>query len=176
MRSILQNNKGFTLIEATVAFVVLAIGLIALLSLQGAALRMNDKNQIAEIGKDILVSEIDQIMPLSNLQLRTPTNVGQADTRAALNSPYTAAPYSTFTGVDTTPSGFDYIRFNAVSRSILNDAAGTSGKTINYLVKISIDKKYLLQDVLARGRVTVYWPVTKRGLDFLETTFYVQRK
>ena len=168
------DQKGFSLVEVLVALVILAIGLIALVGMQGSALRMNQRNMLAEVGKDILVSEIDKIIPLSNLELHTPSNVGDSDSRAALGSPYSSALFS---GVDdSTPAHFDYVRWRGVSRSISEDNSGDSGAQIDYVVKISIDEKYLLQDVLARGQVTVYWPSSVRDVDFLETTFFTQRK
>ena len=169
-----KQDDGYTLIEALIALVILAVGLVGLIGLQGSALRMNSKNRLTIIGKDILVSEIERIMPLSNLELRTKTKVGDNDNRTGLASPYNGPLFS---GVDTNiPTGYDYIRWKGVAKSLVVENSGNSGEVAHYLVKIAIDKKYLLQDVLARGQITVYWPVQKRGLDFLETTFFIERK
>jgi prepilin-type N-terminal cleavage/methylation domain-containing protein len=181
-----SSQRGFTLLETLVALIILTIGIISLIGLQSASLRLNQKNQLANVAKDILTSEIDKILPLSNLQLRETTNtgasnfVGQQTSIAALGSPFTDPPFSSTANpitVDTSvPTNFDYVRWSGIKRSLLADEQGAFGKTFPFLVKIAIDEKYLLQDILARGRITVYWPSAKRGVDFIETTFYTQRK
>lgn len=174
MRLLNFSQKGFSLVEVLVSLVILAIGLIALVGMQGSSLSMNQRNMLAEVGKDILVSEIDKIIPLSNLELHTSSNVGDSDTRASLGSPYSS---TLFSGVDdSTPTDFDYVRWKGVSRNISENSTGGAGAQIDYVVKIAIDEKYLLQDVLARGTVTVYWPSSVRNVDFLESTFFTQRK
>lgn len=174
MKTFGMNQKGFSLVETMVALVVLAIGLLALVGLQTSALRMSQSNKTADVSKSILVSEIEEIMTMSNLELRTQTNVGDQGTRAALGAPYSGALFST---ADTTvPAGYDYVRWRGVSRTLVRDDAGVGAAAQDFLVKIAIDEKYLLQDVLARGQMTVYWPDSVRGLDFLETTFFTQRK
>jgi len=176
MRMPSMNQKGFSLVETMVALVVLAIGLVALVGLQTSALRLSQSNKKADISKGVLVSEIEEIMTLSNLELQLPSNVGDQDTLAALGAPFNAAPFDT---VDTSvPAGYDYVRWRGVSRTLIRDdsISGGGGASEHFLVKIAIDEKYLLQDVLARGQMTVYWPVSVRGLDFLETTFFTQRK
>lgn len=174
MRIYGMNQKGFSLVETMVALVVLAIGLLALVGLQTSSLRLSQSNKKADVSKSILVSEIEEIMTLSNLELQTQTNVGDQSTRAALGAPYNGALFAT---ADTTvPAGYDYVRWRGISRTLVRDDASVGGVAQDFLVKIAIDEKYLLQDVLARGHVTVYWPVSVRGLDFLETTFFTQRK
>jgi len=174
MKMLYRNQKGFSLVETMVALVVLAIGLLALVGLQTSALRMSQSNKKADVSKSILVSEIEEIMTLSNLQLQTQTNVGDQGSRAALGAPYSGALFAT---ADTTiPAGYDYVRWRGISRTLIRDDASGGGAAQDFLVKIAIDEKYLLQDVLARGQMTVYWPVSVRGLDSLETTFFTQRK
>ena len=170
------NQKGFSLVETMVALVILAIGLVALVGLQTSALRLSQSNKKADLSKSILVSEIEKIMTLSNLELQTSSNVGDGDSLTALGVPYNTAQFGT---ADTTvPTGYDYVRWRGVSRTLIRDdsSGGGGGASEHFLVKIAIDEKYLLQDVLARGQMTVYWPVSVRGLDFQETTFFIQRK
>jgi len=170
------NQKGFSLVETMVALVILAIGMVALIGLQTSALRLSQSNKKADLSKSILVSEIEEIMTLSNLELQVPGNVGDQDSLTSLGAPYNTAP---FNSADTTvPAGYDYVRWRGVSRTLVRDdsSGGGGGASEHFLVKIAIDEKYLLQDVLARGQMTVYWPTSVRGLDFLETTFFTQRK
>ncbi|RKX24235.1 MAG: hypothetical protein DRP47_11690 [Candidatus Zixiibacteriota bacterium] len=171
-----SNQRGFSLVETMVALVILAIGLVALVGLQTSALRLSQSNKKADLSKSVLVSEIEKIMTLSNLELQTSSNVGDQDTLSGLGAPYNTALFST---ADTSvPAGYNYVRWRGVSRTLIRDdsVGGGGGATEHFLVKIAIDEKYLLQDVLARGQMTVYWPVSVRGLDFLETTFFTQRK
>jgi len=174
MKHYSKNQYGFTIVETMVSLVILAIGLIALIGLQSTTMRMSHKNRVADIGKTILVSEIDSIMPLSNFQLQNKANVGDADARTALPDPYKG---TLFAKADVTvPAGYDYVRWRGIARTSIADDSSNNGAELYFLVKIAIDKKYLLQDVLARGQVTVYWPDATRGVDFLQTTFFIQRK
>lgn len=169
------TQEGFSLLETMIALVILAIGLVSLLGLQSTALRTNQRNQLAEIGKDILVSEIDRIMPLTNTELQTQANVGQQNTQGALGAPYNGTTFNN--GVDSaTPADYDYVRWSGVSRTLIEGEDGTAGASLDYVVKIAIDERYLLQDVLARGQVTVYWQAPPRGVDSLQATFFTQRK
>lgn len=174
MKNPAVKQVGFSLLETMIAMVVLAVGLVGLIGLQSATLRMNQKSRLAEVGRDILVSEIERIMPLSNLELKNQTKVGDQNLRTGLPSPYKD---TLFSGVDAaTPAEYDYVRWSGLTRTLLEDDTGNSGFHASYVVKIAIDEKYLLQDVLARGQVTVYWPDSTRGVDFLQTTFFIERK
>ena len=176
----LDRTDGFSLVETLVAMTILAIGLISLIALQGMAFKLNNKNQILEVAQNILESEIDKVMSLTNLELKynivhANNTIGVSDTRAALGSPYDTSPFDQ-TGIDTIPTGFDYVRWAGYSKILTRDKDNKKGSRYYFLVKTAIDEKFLLQDILARGQITVYWPSTARKLDYIQTTFFIQRK
>ncbi len=166
------RHQGFTLVEVLVALAILSVGLLALLSIQANAMRFNSAGREIRLAQDVLTGTVDEIKTLSNFQLRDPANVfpdDGADDAGSLPGEFQ------FDGMDTSlPEGYDYVRWRPVT------VTDTNGTAHRYTVKLAVDQAYLLQDVLARGEATVFWPssgqLSGRPVDRLQVTFFTERK
>lgn len=169
-----RRSEGFSLVEVLVSIVILAIGLLALLSVQATALRLSSADRALQLARDTTVGLIDEIKTLTNLQLHDPDTAfpaqeGWTTTLDSLGEPFQLA------GIDTTlPEGYDYLRWLGVEKRDPN------GAVHRFVVKLAIDEWYLLQDVLARGTISIYWKapgeLADSPVDHLQVTFFNERK
>ncbi len=169
-----SRGEGFSLVEVLVSIVILAIGLLALLGMQATALRLSSADRELQLARDTTVGLIDEIKTLTNLQLHDPDTAfpaadGWVTTFSGLGEPFQMA------GVDTTlPDGYDYLRWLGVEKR------DPGGAVHRFVIKLAIDEWYLLQDVLARGNIVVYWKsagaLSERPVDHLQVTFFNERK
>lgn len=167
-----SQETGVTLIETMVALAILGVGLLALLGMQASAMRLSSANQDIQLARDTLVSVVEEIKTLTNLQLRTDTNVFPTDGTATLAG--LPAQYQ-LTGIDQTlAADYDYQRWRGVTLET------TNGASRDYVIKANIDRVYLLQDVLARGEATIFWQsqgvLSDRPVESFKITFFTERK
>jgi len=162
---------GFSLIEVMIAMVILLVGLLAFLSLQITAIRVNENNRKFLIAQDTSSREIEAAKALGYRGIKTSTNLinnlaykagfGALDTKYQL------------TGIDQTCSSpFNYCVYKGIT---VTKKVGSQSPDYNYTVKLSVETNYLSYPVLERCEMAIYW---EAGGQLKTTTvvFFVEEK
>ena len=167
-------DGGFSLIEVMISLLILAISLCGLMSMQLVTIRTSNANLENQMARDIVVSVIDEVKTLTNFELRQVSGSvlpSGGDLVTDLNAVYD------LTGIDTSlPANYDYVRWDGLTK--YKDPTNLTGPRY-FTIKLAIDEMYLLQDILARGLMTVYWSswgLSSRNVDSMEVEFFIHRQ
>ncbi len=162
---------GFTLIEVMIAMVILLVGLLAFLSLQITAIRVNENNRKFLIAQDTSSREIEAAKAIGYRGIKTSTNlINNMAYKAGLGSLDTKYQ---LTGIDQTCSSpFNYCVYKGIT---VTKQVGNQYPDYNYTVKLSVDTDYLSYPVLERCEMAIYW---EAGGQLKTTTvvFFVEEK
>jgi type IV pilus assembly protein PilV len=128
---VLKNQRGFSLIEAIVAMVVLTVGLLAVGLMQIGAMKGNTNATSRSSGVAVAQSVMDDLrsLPLDHASLLDP-HAGQLDLGAAAAGGPTAVNADHDNGTITTPRGQVYTVF----WNIADDFPIDSAKTVRVFV------------------------------------------
>ena len=123
MKKIIADNKGFSLIEAMVAIAIIAVGVMAMYSLQIGSVNSNSHGNRITISTDLAADKIEEIMALNYTDadlttgLHTETGQDASTINWTVNPSWTTDPLlanskkitvSVTTGKDT--STIEYIK------------------------------------------------------------------
>ncbi|HDL19700.1 MAG TPA: prepilin-type N-terminal cleavage/methylation domain-containing protein [Nitrospirae bacterium] len=162
---------GFSLIEVMIAMVILLVGLLAFLSLQITAIRVNENNRKFLIAQDTSSREIEAAKALGYRGIKTSTNlINNMAYKAAFGT--LDAKYQ-LTGIDQTCSSpFNYCIYKGIT---VTKKVGSQYSDYNYTVKLSVDTDYLSYPVLERCEMAIYWEAGGR-LKTTSIVFFVEEK
>jgi prepilin-type N-terminal cleavage/methylation domain-containing protein len=184
----MSNNSqwgagGFSLIEVLVSLTILAMSMMALMSMQTAALRSSSNNQRILLAQQVAVQAIEWVQTLSEDSLSAASvfpGVG-AGTVSGLSSEYQ------FDGLSSTaavPSGLDTPTFTRFVGYRLRGVQDPNIQHIDrlFVVRILVKENYKIeqvggtnQSVMSRCAATVYW-LQSGELQSLDVLFFVDRK
>lgn len=136
---IMMNNKGFTLVEVMVAITVLAVGMLAVTTMQVNSIGGNSVARTVTTASSFAAEQIENLMglPFNHANLQDTNTIGGETVEQGLSHPYTALPSSSAPdfagrppdGQVTSPDG-DY----TVCWNIANNFPMPNTKTIRVIV------------------------------------------
>ncbi len=177
MRYLRKPQHGFTLIEVMVAMTILLIGLLAFISIQLTAIRINDVNRRFLIAQDTASREIESVKALGYTGLQTSSNLlntsmayGYSAALSGLDATYQ------FPGIDqscSSPYSYCVYKGITIARSAKTNGATSGMIPYYYTIKLSYNTNYLSYPILGNGNMTVYW-MAGINLKTLNINFFIE--
>ena len=169
-------DQGFSLIEALVSLAILAVGMLAVMTMQTATLRANLNNQNLLMAQEVVESAIEWVRTSSDTQLTVATDlfptIGE-NSVSGLDSEYQ------FSGLSTVASNYpagigtpDFVRFVGERIRYVQDPNRPHVDRL-FVVRVAVEKDY--RTVLSRCAATVYW-LQDGDLTSFDVIFFVERK
>lgn len=161
------RNKGFSLIEALVSLGILAVGMLAVMTMQTATLRSNLNNQNLLMAQGVAELAVEWMRTLHMSKTDSDAAVKASifpavggNSVSDLDSDYQFSGLSTAVG--TFPSGFspDFSRYVGYRVRQVEDPNRNSIDR-DYVVRIGVEREYRggagIVSLMSRCLVTVYW-------------------
>jgi len=178
-----RETKGFSLIEVLVSLTILAMSMMALMSMQTAALRSSSNNQNILMAQQVAAQAIEWVRTLSDDSLSASSvfpGVGK-NSVSGLDSEFQFDTLSSSTAV---PTGFTTPTFTRFVGYRLRSVEDPNVPHIDrlFVVRILVKKNYKTeqvggtdQSVMSQCAATVYW-LQEGVLQSLDILFFVDRK
>ena len=172
------REQGFSLIEVMVSLSILAMGMLALMSMQTGALRANYNNQNLIVAQHVAELAVEWVKTLSSDPSKLADLRDKLDRRSGISTSLPGGQEFQFNGlgalvaIDVPGVGVDYYRYIGRTLHRAQDP-GRNDLARNYVVRIGVEHDY--RQTLARCSATVYWEQDGETVS-ISVVFFVDRK
>lgn len=182
---VVPRLKGFSLIEVLVSLTILAMSMMALMSMQTAALRSSSNNQNILMAQQVAAQAIEWVRTLTDDALtQSPVSVFPVLGENLAESLDSEFRFNTLTSTLPVPTGFGtptFKRFVGYRIRAIQDGNVDHVDKL-FVVRVLVKKKYRSEQVggtemsvMSKCAVTVYW-MQDGVLQSLDVGFFVDRK